>query len=426
MTLKSLVLALLGWCCIVSSYAQSSDWKVFGFSNSPIFSVLDIEENPISGRVYFTNAGNSIHYCEGDEIYLEEGIQSILYNVISFDGNKCYLDGNPAELFHLWEGDSLREFKTYFEFGVTDPLGNITIDVDAEHRLLMLCGWYFAQGAGLYVYEEDTLRHVEMLDSMHGVPYKVIAADNGDIWCAWSHDGGVAKYDGTNWTTYRTSDGEFPLMGVSFTSWENDVLGLEGDKLWVATREGLATIENGVVELFTTANSGLPCDFLRSVMVDGLGRKWIGTDCGQLVMYDDSTWVVWDSTNSPIPADIPINHMEISEENEIWISLNNYGVARFDGYKTVPYHYHCDNCPSIVNVYPNPTTDQIRVQFAFLPASSTHTVSVCDMRGRTMLKGEAEGPWFDISLGNFSKGIYLLQITNPDGQYVHTERIVVQ
>jgi ligand-binding sensor domain-containing protein len=65
--------------------------------------------------------------------------------------------------------------------------------------------------------------------------------------------GGLAKFDGVNWTVYNTS------------------------------------------------NSGLPLTMLSSIAIDGEGNKWIGTYGGGLAKFDGVNWTVYNTSNSGLP-----------------------------------------------------------------------------------------------------------------------------
>jgi ligand-binding sensor domain-containing protein len=66
----------------------------------------------------------------------------------------------------------------------------------------------------------------------------------------WNLGGGLAKFDGVNWTVYNTS------------------------------------------------NSGLPYNYVFAIAIDGQGNKWIGTNGGGLAKFDGVNWTVYNTSNS--------------------------------------------------------------------------------------------------------------------------------
>ncbi len=75
---------------------------------------------------------------------------------------------------------------------------------------------------------------------------------NGNKWIG-TYGGGLAKFDGTTWTTYNT------------------------------------------------ANSGLPNNYVRAIAIDANGNKWIGTYGGGLAKFDGTTWTTYNTANSGLP-----------------------------------------------------------------------------------------------------------------------------
>jgi ligand-binding sensor domain-containing protein len=85
-------------------------------------------------------------------------------------------------------------------------------------------------------------------------------------------DGGVAKFDGVNWTVYNTSNSGLPSNNV--TSIAIDAQG----KQWIGTEYGgLAKFDGVNWTVYNTSNSGLPDNDVRAIAIDGQGNKWIGT-----------------------------------------------------------------------------------------------------------------------------------------------------
>lgn len=92
---------------------------------------------------------------------------------------------------------------------------------------------------------------------------------------------GLAKFDGSKWTNYNTSNSQIP---------NNTILSMSLDvnnSIWVGTLSGLAKFDGTTWKAFNTTNSSLPSNYISSLMIDNNGTKWIGTDSG-LVAYNES------------------------------------------------------------------------------------------------------------------------------------------
>ena len=149
-----------------------------------------------------------------------------------------------------------------------------------------------------------------------------IAIDgSGNKWIGtWT--GGLAKFDGTNWTVYNKLNSGLP---------DNGVLSIAIDKsnhIWLGTA-GLAKFDGTNWTVYNPSNSGLPSYSVQSVAIDGSGNKWIGTNGGGLAKFDGTTWKVYDPSNSKIPSNI-IQAVEIDDSGNKWIGTMTEGLAKFD------------------------------------------------------------------------------------------------
>ncbi|RPI13088.1 MAG: hypothetical protein EHM58_19165 [Ignavibacteriae bacterium] len=52
--------------------------------------------------------------------------------------------------------------------------------------------------------------------------------------------------------------------------------------------------------VYTTTNSGLPSNNIFPIAIDTNNIKWIGTSQG-LAKFDGANWIVFDTSNSPLP-----------------------------------------------------------------------------------------------------------------------------
>ena len=81
----------------------------------------------------------------------------------------------------------------------------------------------------------------------------------------------MAKFDGTNWTVYNTSNSGLPnneITSIAIDGSELSGLELAG---------GLAKFDGVNWTTYDTSNSDLPHNYVRSIAIDRNGMKWIGT-----------------------------------------------------------------------------------------------------------------------------------------------------
>ncbi|MCU7497153.1 MAG: T9SS type A sorting domain-containing protein [Ignavibacteria bacterium] len=115
---------------------------------------------------------------------------------------------------------------------------------------------------------------------------------------------------------------------------------LDGQYLWVGSRQYLTRLNtaSGEKEIFTHWNSGLPANlplygtsdiFITAIAVDSQGNKWIGTyGCG-LVKYDNSTFTVYNTSNSSLTNN-NISSIAIDGKGNKWLGTSYGGVVKFN------------------------------------------------------------------------------------------------
>jgi ligand-binding sensor domain-containing protein len=149
---------------------------------------------------------------------------------------------------------------------------------------------------------------------------RALAIDGSNIWIG-TYYGGLAEFDGTNWTVYNTSNSDLP---------DNEVLALAidgSDNIWIGIW-GLAKFDGTNWTVYNTSNSGLPYNRVMALAIDGSDNIWIGTNGGGLAKFDGTNWTVYKRSNSYLPDDCIIS-LAIDGSN-IWIGTYG-GLAKFDG-----------------------------------------------------------------------------------------------
>jgi len=76
---------------------------------------------------------------------------------------------------------------------------------------------------------------------------------------------------------------------------------------------------------YDTTNSLLPHNRVRSIVIDDMQNKWIGTD-GGLVKIDGNTWTIYDKTNSAVFGGVTA--IAIEKNKTKWIGSS--GLVKFD------------------------------------------------------------------------------------------------
>ena len=98
---------------------------------------------------------------------------------------------------------------------------------------------------------------------------------------------------------------------------------VEGDFLWIPSDIGLIRLDKTTEETViydcsevNTPNIGGPL-YGGILEIDANGNKWIGTQYG-LVFYDGGNWVLYDTSNSDICANI-IHNLKMDKDGSLWV-----------------------------------------------------------------------------------------------------------
>ena len=166
-----------------------------------------------------------------------------------------------------------------------------------------------------------------------GLPYDYIVSINidshgvkwiGTLEPLGTDGGGVTKFDGINWTTYDTSNSNIS------SNWAFNTFVDRTDVKWISTNFGLDIYEDTTFINYTPFNSGLP-DLSVGRIKEDLSDSiyWIGTNNG-LAKFDraQNLWSVYDTSNS-LPSNY-VYDIEIDSLNRKWVSCYYSGIAMYD------------------------------------------------------------------------------------------------
>jgi len=152
--------------------------------------------------------------------------------------------------------------------------------------------------------------------------------------------GGLAKFDGVNWTVYNTENSGLPNNGINAIA-----IDAQGNK-WIGTYKGLAKFDGVNWTVYNTENSGLPSNYVRAIAIDAQGNKWIGTESywngsnavgGGLAKFDGVKWTVYNTSNSGLPGN-NVWAIAIDGQGNKWIGTSGGVLAKFDGVKWTIYN----------------------------------------------------------------------------------------
>ena len=147
----------------------------------------------------------------------------------------------------------------------------------------------------------------------------------------------MAIFDGASWIVYDTANSGLPNNYV-----QSIVCDPSNGLHWVGTKNGLVSYDGINWVLYDLSSSGLPSNIVEEIAIDEGETKWIGTWEG-LTSYDEINWVTYNPTNSGLPAQYV--RTAIEDNGSKWIGTDD-GLAMFDGMNWIAYNTSNSGLPN--------------------------------------------------------------------------------
>jgi ligand-binding sensor domain-containing protein len=283
--------------------------------------------------------------------------------------------------------------------------------------------------------------------------------------CLWydmifvSRYGGVAKFDGLEWTTIikreRYAFSELALDDEGYL-WIGNFYVLDILVDTILPSYSVLKIKPSDTTVYNSEN-GLPGRWISSIAIDHQGNKWIGTDEG-VCMFDGEKWITY-TTRDGLANNL-VHAMAIDSVGNIWFGTHN-GVSKFDGNNWTTYSiedglidnkvisvaidskgnkwfatYHgvsrlTDNITAIkpladpydARLYPDPVADKLNIEVS-KPAAHAG-IALFNLDGVQLFSADINSTATQIDMRGFASGIYFVRITIP-GEAVLTKQVIKQ
>jgi len=203
----------------------------------------------------------------------------------------------------------------------------------------------------------------------------------------------------------------------------------------------IATLVDTTWQEYDSLNFGFrPLLSFDTAVADSLNRKFFGSDIG-LIMYNDTTWTIFNSSNSPIPAGSFTRGINDSKNNKIY-GISNFSPSFRADHGLIFYNENGvvlssieepnSNPPSefkLFQNYPNPFNSRTIISYQLATASPV-TLKVFDLLGREIAilvnEPKSAGRYeieFSADKYGLSNGIYFYQITS--GLFSSTKKFIL-
>ncbi len=255
--------------------------------------------------------------------------------------------------------------------------------------------WLGIPNYGFAVYDNSNWIFYNDNSAFNGIgDFNFIKSDSANtIWIGTDYFG-LYSFDGNNWS--RRIKGMFGGGGennmitdlaVDFQSRKWCTINLNGGGWKIGYSE-----DDSTWLYYDSTVIGLPVKMLsyNGIAIDKNNIKYFGTTDG-LLIYNDTTWSLLDTSNSPIPGNWFRKGISDSKNNKIYI-LESFSQPGQD-FGLIFYNQDSVVITSIENEvksvssfslsqnYPNPFNPVTRIEF-FLPEQSDISLTVYDMLGR--------------------------------------------
>jgi hypothetical protein len=312
--------------------ARNDGWTSYAPGNSPLGSryVYSLEADPRGGIWAGTNRG--LNYFDGLAWHLfreEPGgkLDDTIYDIeASSPAGPCW--------FTCFRGvgaihrDGARDRWTWREAGFPGHQVNQIL----RHGEAVYVSTHNRQG--FFVLKSDGLKsvawsRVPLPRAARGLVNSIVPAPDGKLWLGATD--GLLSWDPARgehgWTRYTTADSGLPDNFVRRMAFDRH------GRLWLGTATssdssvgGLCVFDKGRWRVYSPANSPLPDRRVWSVCVDRTGRVWAGTSKGAACLRPDGTWSVFNVTNSGL-ADNLVTDIATDAAGDIWFATAS-GVSR--------------------------------------------------------------------------------------------------
>ncbi len=196
---------------------------------------------------------------------------------------------------------------------------------------------------------------------------------------------GLRTYDGNEWSLNDT------ILGIKSMFCDSEA------NLWLGTETGLIQINDLEVTVFTQQD-GLLSDIITSVLVDDIGRLWVGTSLGLNMLDSSGTWKSFESVNNLLSYQI--NQIYQDVYGHIWFCTAN-GVVKLRSPAVEIDQYD-------LLLFPNPCTDILN----FTASITNFSIEIFDLLGKKIYEGKHADNFGQIELNGLRKGSYIMRVYN--------------
>jgi ligand-binding sensor domain-containing protein len=153
--------------------------------------------------------------------------------------------------------------------------------------------------------------------------YSLSKDKSNNVWVGGNAE--IAKYDGTNWTVYRSNGTGIPNEVITSIKFDSK------NKVWVSSYRGLAEFDQSANSWnnYDVATNGFPSDFIYDMDIDSKDVLWLATDSG-LVKFDGMNVTNYNKASGKLIVD-EVSTVYVDKNDKVWAGTWGGGLVSFDG-----------------------------------------------------------------------------------------------
>lgn len=354
---------------------HSQQWRVFTTSNSPLPSNVTASITIDSNNVKWIATGGGLVRIENNNWQIFDTTNT------PFNINNIY-PKDVDNLNNLWltvPSNGIAKFDgiNWIVYDTTNSElpNNSPTSISVDHNNIK---WITSPG----LIKFDDINWTIYKTTNSGIPtnaVKCVAFENHFKWLGTSTlTGGLVKFNDTSWIVYNTGNSGLPsntIEDIKIDAWKNK---------WICTYAGGVAkfnSEQNLWSVYNTSNSGLPQNYPLCITFKNQYIKFIGTTDAGFTIFNDTTWLVFNTNNSPL-LNNTILDIEIDKYGNAWISTLN-GLVVYNSLAILGINPQ--NNTNVINFslsqnYPNPFNPYTIIEFG-LTKKEYITLSVYNIEG---------------------------------------------
>ena len=314
-----------------------------------------------------------------------------IYN-LSFDDQGFLWIGTSIGLMR-WDSENWELYNSSNSAFPNDQAGQIVNSITGD--------MYVATGEGIAHFDGENWNYYTPDNSglMEGSTRNMATNDSGHLWV--SRDNIVHYYDGTTWTYFDENNTDIQHFINS-----GRIIALTNEDVWMTVSGGVYHY-NGTDWTFFGAEEGLTSSPL-DIAVDAQGKIWVGCYDG-LGVFDGENWEMWTTDNSQMTGN-HIRSVYAMSDGTIWLSAAGEGIMTYDQQLVLDIIAQNKSVERLT-IFPNPATEIINI--SLLDTETTIAdYELFSIDGRRLSAGIVEDNTLEIS--HLEAGIYILKIKNGE------------